>query len=436
MPKKCFCITITKKISGEAKLDKLVIRGGKRLKGSVTVSGSKNAALPIMAATLLAPGEHILRNIPHLRDVSTMGRLMANLGAGFHLEKNRAILDCSEIKNHEAPYDLVSTMRASVLVLGPLVARLGKAKVSLPGGCAIGARPINLHLMGLEKMGATITLDAGYVIVRAKKLKGASISLDMPTVTGTENILMAAVLADGKTLIENAAREPEVVDLADALIAMGAKIKGAGESIIEVEGVKKLKPLRHAVIPDRIETGTFMAIAGITGADITLRNSRADHLDAVMNKLKDTGMTFKPAGKSIRVIGPERLKAVSTTTMPYPGFPTDMQAQLMAMMCLAEGASVISEKIFENRFMHVAELKRMGADITIEGGIATVKGVKKLKGAPLMATDLRASASLIVAALAAEGETSVSRIYHLDRGYERIEEKLQSLGADITREKE
>ena len=417
-------------------MDKLVIRGGKRLKGSVTVSGSKNAALPIMAATLLAPGEHILRNVPHLRDVSTMGRLIANLGAGFHLEKNRAILDCSEIRHHEAPYDLVSTMRASVLVLGPLVARLGKAKVSLPGGCAIGARPINLHLMGLEKMGATITLDSGYVIAKAKKLKGASIYFDIPTVTGTENIMMAAVLAEGRTLIENAAREPEVVDLADALISMGAKIKGVGESVIEIDGVKKLKPLRHAVIPDRIETGTFMAIAGITGGDITIKNCRVEHLDAVVNKLKDTGMEFRPAARGVRVIGPGRLKAVSTTTMPYPGFPTDMQAQLMAMMCLAEGASVISEKIFENRFMHVAELKRMGADITIEGGIATIRGVKRLTGAPLMATDLRASASLIVAALAAEGETSVKRIYHLDRGYERIEEKLKSLGADIRRERE
>jgi UDP-N-acetylglucosamine 1-carboxyvinyltransferase len=400
------------------------------------ISGSKNAALPIMAATLLAPGEHILKNIPHLRDVSTMGRLLANLGAGFHLEKNKAILDCTRIKNFEAPYELVSTMRASVLVLGPLVARLGKAKVSLPGGCAIGARPINLHLMGLEKMGATINLDSGYVIAKAKKLKGASIYFDIPTVTGTENIMMAAVLAEGRTLIENAAHEPEVVDLADALISMGAKIKGAGESIIEIEGVRRLNPLRHQVIPDRIETGTFMAIAGITGGDITINNCRSDHLDAVINKLTDAGIMFKRMSKGVRVTGAERLKAVSTTTMPYPGFPTDMQAQLMAMMSVAEGTSVISEKIFENRFMHVAELKRMGADITIEGGIATIRGVKQLKGAPLMATDLRASASLIVAALAAEGETVVKRIYHLDRGYEKIEEKLKALGADITREKE
>lgn len=389
-----------------------------------------------MAATLLAPGEHILNNVPHLRDVSTMGRLIANLGAGFHLEKNKAILDCTAIKNYEAPYDLVSTMRASVLVLGPLVARLGRAKVSLPGGCAIGARPINLHLMGLEKMGATITLDSGYVIAKAKKLKGAHIYFDIPTVTGTENLMMAATLAEGKTFLENAAREPEVVDLADALISMGAKIKGAGESVIEIEGVRKLKPLRHTVIPDRIETGTFMAIAGITGGEVIIKNCRPDHLDAVINKLTDTGIVFKPVSKGVRVLGPQRLKAVSTTTMPYPGFPTDMQAQLMAMMCIAEGTSVISEKIFENRFMHVAELKRTGADISIDGGIATIRGAKKIKGAPLMATDLRASASLIVAALAAEEETTIKRIYHLDRGYEGIEEKLKKIGADIKREKE
>jgi UDP-N-acetylglucosamine 1-carboxyvinyltransferase len=436
VPNQLFCIRITDQIYLEAELDKLVIRGGKRLKGSVTISGSKNAALPIMAATLLAPGEHLLSNVPHLRDVSTMGRLIANLGAGFHLENNNAILDCSSIKNFEAPYDLVSTMRASVLVLGPLVARLGRAKVSLPGGCAIGARPINLHLMGLEKMGATITLDSGYVIARAKKLKGAAICFDMPTVTGTENIMMAAVLAEGKTLIENAAREPEVVDLADALISMGARIKGAGEGLIEIEGVSALTPLRHTVIPDRIEAGTLLAIAGITGGDIVINACRPDHLDAVINKLKDAGMVFRPAVNGIRATGPRRLAAVSTMTMPYPGFPTDMQAQLMAMMCVAEGASVISEKIFENRFMHVAELRRMGADITTEGRIATIRGVRALKGAPLMATDLRASASLIVAALAAEGETTVKRIYHLDRGYEKLEEKLIALGADISRYKE
>lgn len=389
-----------------------------------------------MAATILASGEHYIRGVPHLRDVSTMGRLIANLGAGYHLEENEAILDCSKIDNYEAPYDLVSTMRASVLVLGPLVARLGKAKVSLPGGCAIGARPINLHLMGLEKMGASIKLDSGYVIAKAKRLKGASIYFDIPTVTGTENIMMAATLADGKTLIENAAREPEIIDLAAALISMGARIKGAGESVIEIEGVTRLKPLLHTVIPDRIETGTFMTIAGITGGEITIKNCRPDHLDALIIKLRDTGILFRQTRSGLKVKGPERLRAVSTKTMPYPGFPTDMQAQFMAMMCIADGTSVISESIFENRFMHVAELRRMGADITIEGGTATVQGISKLKGAPLMATDLRASASLIVASLAAEGETTIKRIYHLDRGYEQIEKKLVKLGADIRREKE
>lgn len=417
-------------------MDTLIIKGGRALKGTVEISGSKNAVLPIMTATLLASGEHHISGVPHLRDMTTMGRLLAHLGAGFHFEKNRIILDSRRIDRDEAPYDLVSTMRASVLVLGPLVARLGRAKVSLPGGCAIGARPINLHLMGLEKMGATISLEAGYVVVKAKRLKGATISFDIPTVTGTENLMMAAALADGKTFIENAAREPEVRDLADALISMGAKIRGAGESVIEIEGVRRLKPLRHRVIPDRIEAGTFMTIAGITGSDITISNCNPAHLDAVINKLKDTGIVFKNIRKGIRVIGPDRPRPVNALTMPYPGFPTDMQAQFMALMSLADGTSVITEKIFENRFMHVAELKRMGADITIEGAAATVAGVQRLKGAPVMATDLRASASLVVAALAAKGKTTIRRIYHLDRGYDRIEEKLRQLGADIRREKE
>jgi UDP-N-acetylglucosamine 1-carboxyvinyltransferase len=417
-------------------MDKLVIKGGKRLKGTVVIGGAKNAALPIMAATLLAEGEHTLYGVPLLRDVMTMGRLLANLGAGFHLEDSVAVLDCSRITDFEAPYDLVSTMRASVLVLGPLVARLGRAKVSLPGGCAIGARPINLHLMGLEKMGVSIELESGYVLAKARKLKGASVCFDVPTVTGTENIMMAAALAEGGTVIENAAKEPEVIDLANALNSMGAKIKGAGESLIEIEGVSGLRPLTHTIIPDRIEAGTFMTIAGIAAGDITLKNCRPDHLDALISKLKDTGIVFKPGSSGLRVIGPARPKAENARTMPYPGFPTDMQAQFMAMMSIADGTSVISESIFENRFMHVAELRRMGADITIEGGTATVKGVERLKGAPLMATDLRASASLIVAALAAEGETTISRIYHLDRGYEKIEKKLEKLGADIRREKE
>lgn len=386
-----------------------------------------------MAATLLSSGEHHLKGVPHLRDISTMGRLLADLGAGFHLEKNKAILDSTKIRNFEAPYELVNTMRASVLVLGPLVARLGKARVSLPGGCAIGARPINLHLMGLEKMGASISLESGYVLAKAKKLKGTSIYFDMPTVTGTENIMMAATLADGTTIIENAAREPEVVDLSDALTSMGARISGAGEGVIKIEGVSSLKPLSHRIIPDRIEAGTFIIMAGITRGNITIRKCRTDHLDALINKLKDTGISFKSEKNGLRVIGPDKIGSVNAVTMPYPGFPTDMQAQFMALMCVADGTSVISEKIFENRFMHVAELRRMGADITIEGGTATVRGVEKLTGAPLMATDLRASASLIVAALGAEGQTSVRRIYHLDRGYEKIEDKLRNLGADVER---
>lgn len=415
-------------------MDKLVIRGGKPLKGEVRISGAKNAALPIMASTILAHGEHNIERVPHLRDVMTMGRLLANLGASFHFENNKAAIDCSKINNFEAPYDLVKTMRASVLVLCPLVARFGRAKVSLPGGCAIGARPINLHLMGLEKMGAKIKLESGYVIAKANRLKGTSIYFDTITVTGTENLMMAAVLAKGTTILENAAREPEVVDLANYLIAMGAKISGAGDSVIEIEGVDELKPItNYRIIPDRIETGTFMAIAGITGGDLVLKDCEPKHLDAVIMKLKDTGVVFKETQKGLRVIGPKRLTARDAKTMPYPGFPTDMQAQFMAMMTVAKGTSVIKETVFENRFMHVAELRRMGADISIEGGTATIKGVEKLKGAPVMATDLRASASLVVAALCAEGETVIHRIYHLDRGYEKMDEKLRHVGAEIER---
>lgn len=361
-------------------MDKLIIRGGKPLKGEIRISGAKNAALPIMASTILAHGQHNIERVPHLRDVMTMGRLLANLGAGFHFENNKTILDCSKINNFEAPYDLVKTMRASVLVLCPLVARFGKARVSLPGGCAIGARPINLHLMGLEKMGAKIQLESGYVIAKANRLKGASIYFDTITVTGTENLMMAAVLAKGTTILENAAREPEVVDLANYLIAMGAKINGAGDSVIEIDGVDELKPINnYSIIPDRIETGTFMAIAGITGGDLVLKDCKPEHLDAVIMKLKDTGVVFKETKKGLRVIGPEKLTAKDVKTIPYPGFPTDMQAQFMAMMTVAKGTSVIKETVFENRFMHVAELKRMGADINIEGGTATIKGVERLK---------------------------------------------------------
>jgi UDP-N-acetylglucosamine 1-carboxyvinyltransferase len=415
-------------------MDTLVIRGGKPLKGEVVISGSKNAALPLLAASVLAPGTNIFTGVPSLRDVATMGKLLSTMGCRSDYAAGTAVIDSSSVSSFEAPYELVKTMRASVLVLGPLLARYGKARVSLPGGCAIGARPINLHLAGLEKMGAKIRLEGGYVNAKATRLKGASIYFDTITVTGTENLMMAAVLANGTTVLENAAREPEVIDLAGCLISMGARIKGAGDSVIEIEGVDSLKPAdRYGVIPDRIEAGTFMTIAGICGGDLLLRNCRADHMDALIMKLKDTGIAFKDTKRGLRVTGPDRPQAGDLKTMPYPGFPTDMQAQFMAMMTVARGTSVIKETIFENRYMHVAELKRMGADITIESGTAAVRGVDQLKGAPVMATDLRASASLVVAALRARGETRISRIYHLDRGYERMDEKLKKLGAEIYR---
>ncbi|MEW6418593.1 MAG: UDP-N-acetylglucosamine 1-carboxyvinyltransferase [Nitrospirota bacterium] len=417
-------------------MDKLIIHGGKKLKGEVEISGAKNAALPIMVASLLATGSSTIDRVPDLKDVITIGKLLTYFGAGFVYKNGKAIINTERIKILEAPYDLVRTMRASILVLGPLLTRFGKAKVSLPGGCAIGARPINLHLRGLEKMGADIKLESGYVIARVKKLKGSSIYLDIPTVTGTENLMMAASLGKGRTILENVAREPEVVDLANALVSMGAKIKGAGESIIEIEGVDELKPIQYSIIPDRIEAGTFMTIAGITGSDIIIKGSSPEHLDALIMKLEETGLVFEHTSEGIRVLGPSRPTASNVKTMPYPGFPTDMQAQFMALMSIAEGTSIIKETIFENRFMHVAELRRMGADITVEGGTATIKGISRLKSAPLMATDLRASASLVVAALAAKGETAIHRIYHLDRGYEKMEEKLKKIGADIKRVKE
>lgn len=414
-------------------MDKLRIKGGIRLKGEVAISGAKNAALPIMVASILSSGESVISRAPKLVDVMTMGKLLANLGAGFHYENGQVIINTENINNHIAPYELVKTMRASVLVLGPLLARTGKAKVSLPGGCAIGARPINLHLMGLEKMGASIEIDRGYVIAASNRLKGADIYFDSPTVTGTENLMMAAALAKGTTVLENAAREPEVIDLAGALNSMGAKVRGAGESTIEIDGVDTLQPLSYSIIPDRVETGTFLMAAGITGGDILIKGCMPEHNDALIAKLREAGLTIEVKDTTVRVAGPERPYSKDIKTMPYPGFPTDMQAQFMALMCIADGTSVIRETIFENRFMHVAELRRMGADIDIEGGVATVKGVKKLKGADVMATDLRASASLIVAGLAAEGETTIHRIYHLDRGYERIEEKLKRLGAVVER---
>lgn len=417
-------------------MDKIIIEGGARLKGEVRISGAKNAALPILASTILSPGTNTILNTPGLIDIKTMGKILAHLGAKVEVEEGRVEIDTTHINNPEAPYDLVRSMRASVLVLCPLIARMGEAKVSLPGGCAIGARPINLHLMGLEKMGAKVEIEHGYVKVKAKRLKGAKIYLDMPTVTGTENLMMAAALADGTTVIENAACEPEVSDLAEALKKMGARIEGAGKDVITIEGVNSLNPVEYSVIPDRIEAGTFMVAGAITDGNIKLKGCIPGHLDAVVAKIKEAGVEIIEEEGGLRVKGIKRPKAVDIKTMPHPGFPTDMQAQMMALMSVADGISVITETIFENRFMHVAELRRMGADIKIEGNTAIVNGVPDISGAPLMATDLRASASLIIAGLAAKGKTTLSRVYHIDRGYEKIEKKLDGLGAKITRERE
>ncbi|HXY53249.1 MAG TPA: UDP-N-acetylglucosamine 1-carboxyvinyltransferase [Nitrospirota bacterium] len=411
----------------------IVIQGGKRLKGEVAISGAKNAALPIIAAGLLCGGGHRISNVPRLADVSTLGRILQNMGVAFERQDHDILLDSSLITNPEAPYDLVRTMRASVLVLGPLVARMGYARVSLPGGCAIGARPINLHLAGLASLGAAVEIEHGYVLAKSRRLRGAHVNFDTVTVTGTENIMMAAVLAQGETLIENAAREPEVLDLANALTQMGAKIEGAGTDVIRIQGVESLRPMSYRVMPDRIEAGTFVIAAAITGGTVTIKNCFPGNLDAVLSKVAEAGAEIKTADGTIRVTGQRSIKPVNIKTLEYPGYPTDMQAQFMSLMTLAEGTSVINETIFENRFTHVAELRRMGANIHIEGRSAIVKGVPKLSAAPVMATDLRASASLILAGLAAEGQTVVSRIYHLDRGYEHIEEKLSALGADIKR---
>ncbi|MEK6693614.1 MAG: UDP-N-acetylglucosamine 1-carboxyvinyltransferase [Nitrospirota bacterium] len=417
-------------------MDKIIIEGGAGLKGEVRISGAKNAALPILASTILSPGTNTILNTPGLIDIKTMGKILTHLGAKVSVEEDRVKVDTTHINNPEAPYDLVRSMRASVLVLCPLIARMGEAKVSLPGGCAIGARPINLHLMGLEKMGAKVEIEHGYVKVKAKRLKGAKIYLDMPTVTGTENLMMAAALADGTTVIENAACEPEVSDLAEALKKMGARIEGAGMDVITIEGVNSLNPVEYSVIPDRIEAGTFMVAGAITDGNIKLKGCIPGHLDAVVAKIKEAGVEITEEEGGLRVKGIKRPKAVDIKTMTYPGFPTDMQAQMMALMSVADGISVITETIFENRFMHVAELRRMGADIKIEGNTAIVHGVPDISGAPLMATDLRASASLIIAGLAAKGKTTLSRVYHIDRGYEKIEKKLSALGARITREKD
>jgi len=417
-------------------LDKLIIKGGKKLSGDVTVSGSKNASLPIFVSTILAPGLNEIHNVPFLRDINTTIKVLEQLGAVVDGNGNIVRIDTAGINKYEATYELVKTMRASVLVLGPLLSRFGKARVSLPGGCAIGARPINLHLKGLAAMGADINLTHGYVEAKARRLKGARINFDIATVGGTEHLMMAAATAKGETVLENAAREPEISDLADMLKKMGARIEGAGTDTIRIQGVDELKPATHRVIPDRIEAGTFMIAAAITGGDIKIHGMQLEHLDALVFKLQDVGVEIINKDNVVRVKGPRRVGSVNIKTRPYPGFPTDMQAQFMALMTVAEGASVISENIFENRFMHVSELLRFGADITVEGNTATVKGIKKLSGAPVMATDLRASASLILAGLASDNTTEVSRIYHLDRGYESIEKKLAALGADIQRVKE
>jgi UDP-N-acetylglucosamine 1-carboxyvinyltransferase len=417
-------------------MDKIVIRGGERLIGEVVASGSKNAILPLFAASLLTEGENLFHNVPNLMDVRTMIRVLNNLGVKAGKEGKTYRIDATDILNHEAPYDLVKTMRASILVLGPLVARMGKARVSLPGGCAIGARPVNLHLMGLEALGATIGIRHGYIEAEASGLRGATITFDIPTVTGTENLMMAAVLAQGKTILQNAAMEPEVMELGDVLIKMGARIKGVGTSVIEIEGVKSLKAIEHSVIPDRIEAGTLMIAAGLTRGNIKILNCPLHHMEAVVNRLRESGMEIDPEGDGASVVGNRRIRSVDVKTLPYPGFPTDMQAQFMVLMSLGKGLSIISETIFENRFVHMSELKRMGADIRIVGNSAVIQGVGNLSGAPVMASDLRASASLVLAGLGAEGVTEVSRVYHLDRGYEGLDQKLAGLGANIKRVKE
>jgi len=420
-------------------MDKIVVEGGARLVGDIKISGAKNAALPLMASGLLTSGASTFKNVPLLQDVSTMAKLLRKLGCEVEGTRTLTIEPPTPSKKrtkYEAPYDLVKTMRASVLVLGPLVARYGHGRVSLPGGCAIGARPIDQHLKGLEAMGAKIVLEHGYVDVTCKRLRGASIVCDVPTVTGCENLMMAAALAKGRTVIENAAREPEVEELALVLNKMGARISGAGTAAITIEGVDELHPIEHAIIPDRIEAGTFAVAAAITRGDILLQGARAEHLDAVIAKLRSAGATVTIEAEGVRVRGGGDLTAVDITTQPHPGFPTDMQAQFMVLASMAKGQSVIKEMIFENRFMHVPELARMGADITVSDRTAVVRGGHKLSGASVMATDLRASASLVLAGLVATGKTEVLRVYHLDRGYEAIEKKLRGVGAKIKRAKQ
>lgn len=416
-------------------MDKIIIQGGNRLIGEVEISGAKNAALAILSAAILTDDWNTFHNVPKLKDIDTIKTLLLYIGAEIHEDGNALKIRTRNLKNPEAPYELVKTMRASSLVLGPLLSRFKTARVSLPGGCAIGARPMNLHLTALEKMGADIKIDSGYINAKAERLKGARICFDISTVTGTENIMMAATLADGITVLENAACEPEVAELANVLNKMGACIKGGGTDRVTIEGVDSLQPVTHTIMPDRIEAGTFMIAAGMTKGDVLIKNCPLQNLEMLDAKLREAGVGIKTEDGGVRVTGNSHLRSVDVKTLPYPGFPTDMQAQIMAMMSIASGLSVITETVFENRFMHVSELRRMGADIKIEGRNAIIKGRPHLNGAPVMATDLRASASLILAGLAAEGITEISRVYHLDRGYEKIEEKLSKLGANIKRVK-
>ena len=416
-------------------MQKLAIQGGNRLSGEVRISGAKNAALPILCASLLTGDLLRLGNVPDLNDVATMRKLLQQMGVAIESDGDQLVLSAADIDKLEAPYDMVKTMRAAILVLGPLVARFGEARVSLPGGCAIGSRPVDLHIKGLQAMGAEIHIEHGYIHAQTKRLKGARIFFDLVSVTGTENLMMAATLADGVTVLENAAREPEVVDLAHCLIAMGAKIEGAGSDTITITGVTKLHGASHSVMPDRIESGTFLVAATATGGNITLTDARADILDNVLEKLHEAGATIHVSGSTINLQMDQRPKAVNVRTAPYPAFPTDMQAQFMALNTIAEGSAMVVETIFENRFMHVQELRRLGAQIDVEGNTAVIKGCAQLDGATIMATDLRASACLVIAGLVAQGETIVDRIYHLDRGYEHIEAKLSALGAQIRRMK-
>ncbi|CAH1745766.1 UDP-N-acetylglucosamine 1-carboxyvinyltransferase [Thauera humireducens] len=414
-------------------MDKLLIEGGARLSGEVAISGAKNAALPILCAALLTAEPVTFTNVPQLKDIGTLLALLGQMGVKVERAGDTVTLYASGLNNPVAPYEMVKTMRASILVLGPLVARCGEARVSLPGGCAIGARPVDQHIKGLQAMGAEVRVEHGYVHATVPRLKGARLFTDMVTVTGTENLMMAAALADGETVIENAAREPEVVDLANCLVAMGAQISGAGSDVIRIRGVDRLHGATHRIMPDRIETGTYLCAAAVTGGSVCLTGTSSCYLDAVIDKLMDAGCEVVSERDAISLSAPARLNAVSLRTAPYPAFPTDMQAQFMAINCVANGVAMIRETIFENRFMHAVELQRLGADIRIDGNTAVVQGVARLEGATVMATDLRASASLVVAGLVAEGETTIERIYHLDRGYERLEDKLAALGAKVRR---